>query len=66
MPDGDAKPRYAVGPTLLMAVGAVCAGVVLVKGVVIGYYDSDLPWMVITALVGAACLWIAAKWAERS
>lgn len=59
------KPGFAVGPTILYVVGFLLCGVVVVKASIIGYYDSDMPWLVVCAVLGVVALWVAKKWSER-
>ena len=50
------KPGFAVGPTILYVVGFLLCGVVVVKASIIGYYDSDMPWLVVCAVLGVVAL----------
>lgn len=46
---------------VVIAVGAIPAAAFLVWGVVIGFYDKDLPALIALAVVGCGLLWLGQK-----
>lgn len=52
IPNSPAKP---MGPKVLMILGTILVGIGILKASVIGYYNSDLPWLLPVLLGGALC-----------
>lgn len=53
------KPSAAEGA--LYVVGGIAFAFVVIKGMIIGFYDSELPMLVIAGLVAVGCLLLASR-----
>ena len=45
----------------LTVIGGIMVVIVIIKGSIIGYYDTDLQWMAPVGLIGAALAWVGQK-----
>ena len=63
--NSNSNAKKPMGPTVLYAVGIVLVLAAVIKGAV-GFYQSEIPMLVILAGGGAAALFAAQKWGERA
>ena len=54
-----------MGPTVLYGLGILLLLAAILWASVIGYYDSDVPWLAALFIGGGVSVTIAKKWGER-
>ena len=65
MSENTSNTAKPIGPTVLYGLGILLVLAAIVKASVIGYYDSDLPWLAALFIGGGLSVFIAKRLGER-
>jgi hypothetical protein len=55
------RPGGQAAPAVVSGIAVLCSIIVVVKASILGFYTSDIWWMVALAAVAVVCGWVAKR-----